>query len=79
MVYDIAVIVKVQASSYEQAIELAGEFIDTADYDVGNDADVSDIIDAAVILNFEEDNVGQRVLYLPGVDGGGSEESDVSG
>jgi len=60
-IHKVVIVVDVEANTYDQATELAAEFLDSANMDSPG------IDDATVELNFEYDGTEyqQRVLYLP--------------
>jgi hypothetical protein len=53
--YQIAVIYTIKANTYEEALSIVEQGTLTNDQ-------------AAVVYDYESDNEGQRVVYLPGID-----------
>ena len=56
--YQIAVILNIPANSYQEALQQAQEMADDLSVDALK-------VEVKVVVDYEQDNEGQRVLYLP--------------
>lgn len=69
--YQVALIVSVKASSYEEALAEVSDAVDGIGYLTVHDYDKVE-----VIHDFEEDDLGQRVMYLDSIDDAEEEETE---
>jgi hypothetical protein len=66
--YKIAAIVTIQAATYEEAVKKAENNLSLKT--IMNDETVD------IVYDYESDNEGQRVVYLPGIDSTGPDADD---